>query len=145
MLTSLNLSEKSAKYWRANRKKMTGHILRHCVKLSRLKVVRDHAISYNRKGRTYVKISIRFSLKEYNLLRYYAHVLRMSVSRILDAMIRSISAQPAKIYAAFTLGSYFFSCVAESGLFYKFTEIWSLKPVPRKNLSDRNAESTMFM
>ena len=128
MLTSINLSAKSAHYWREHRESLRGYISRHCAKLSRLKPVRDHAITYNHKGRYYEKISIRFSPAEYNALRYYSHALRVSVSRILDAMIRSFFAKPPESNLFQRPWKYDFIYEIKPGCLFKLTEAWSMVP-----------------
>lgn len=133
MLTSVNLSNKSANFWRNHQNKLRMHILRHCERLSHLKPIRDRATTYNLKGRSYEKISIRFSPVEYNLLRYYSHALRISVSRILDALIRSLFSKILQTYPDQKKGHFTFISAAKPGHFFKVTEAWYLEPdIPEK-------------
>ena len=134
MITSVNISPQSLHKWQHYAPQLRAHLLKHCNKLTRLRIRRDCAIRYNRSGREYQKLSVRFSPLEYNALRHASQALRISVSRIVDFVIRNFNPEQAKGTTERLLGSYHFEFQQVCGRVLEITESWRVCGDPHKNL-----------
>lgn len=123
--TSLNISQNSFLQLRQYRHKI-GHLLNaHMDKLNRLKPTRECATRYNRHGRNYKKVSIRLLLQDHILLRHCSQSLRISASRIIDALFRTYNTNRLENFAIKTNhGTYQFDSIGQSASDLGVSELW---------------------
>ena len=124
MLTSINLESKSLRLWKLHRREISSQLPNHCARLTRLIGRRDCATRYNRRGRKYSKISVRFTPEEFNTLRHCSQTLRLSVSRIIDLLLRFWEIFSRKPSYPSLRSSYHYRIRIVRGLKIQTIEVW---------------------
>lgn len=89
---------------------------------------RDRLVKYNRDRGDYIKLTIRWTPEQANLLRHYSMTLRISMSRIVDFLLRTMTITKALRNGATLPGSYHWRSFQRAGHFLGTYEIHRFKP-----------------
>lgn len=128
VLSSINLTPLARKNWDTYRLQLSGNIRAHCARLTRFKMRRDRLVKYNRPRGDYIKLTVRWTPEQANLLRHYSMTLRISISRIVDFLLRTMSNEKALRNAATEAGSYHWKEERALKKFFGSHEIYRFKP-----------------
>ncbi len=127
-LTSINLSPKARTNWDIYRDEFAGNLRAHCARLTRLMMRRDRLVRYNRDRGNYIKLTVRWTPEQANLLRHYSLTLRISMSRIVDFLLRTIKPTKARNMATYPRGNYHWSENRREAEWLGSEEIYIFKP-----------------
>jgi hypothetical protein len=83
---------------------------------------------YNRPRGDYIKLTVRWTPDQARILRHFSHALRISMSRIIDLLLRIIDHDKTDKYAARFGGNYHFHDTSIRGSQLGLEEIWTLHP-----------------
>ncbi|WP_157210375.1 hypothetical protein [Turneriella parva] len=116
------------KKWDIYRSEFSGNLRAHCARLTRLKMRRDRLVKYNRDRGDYVKLTVRWNAEQANILRFYSTTLRVSISRIVDFLLRTMTKEKAQQFARQPCGSYHVQEFRKQNEHLGVHEIYRFKP-----------------
>jgi hypothetical protein len=89
---------------------------------------RDSLVKYNRDRGDYVKLTVRWTPEQANLLRHYSMTLRISMSRIVDFLLRTMTISKAHRDGGTLPGSYHWRAIRRVRFYLGAYEIYRFKP-----------------
>lgn len=127
-LTSINLSPVARENWDNYRTEFLGNLRSHCARLTRLQMRRDRLVKYNRNRGDYIKLTVRWTHEQANLLRHFSMTLKISMSRIVDFLLRTMTRKKASHHAQAGAGSYHWHEERVVNQYLGTWEIYRFKP-----------------
>ncbi len=128
--TSINLTPKAMSLWKRHHRQFKKNLPNYCWVLTRNEVRRDRAKRFNQPRGDYEKISVRWTEEEFNVLQYFSHSLRISVSYVVDILLRRYRGQAATEKNLPDCGNYHWTQQKSLNSSFTLSETWSRKQDP---------------